>query len=291
MSIRIVLNGTTYRGLNELPQGFDARIQPFTNLPIWESLPDDVILDIKTINVTPKTWPTVQVKHLPQLPPSALSLPHDTAQNTLAARQQRAASALVELYLSHYNRTLQPMEAEELTALTGEAPERTAARLNDLFPTSTGRQRIDASGAPYTETFTNGNPNLKIDGTDLSLNIPQILRVKLRRSNEADPGDSPVDDSNRLVTIELRREVRYIANDSRDISIDGPTTARHTGWTDEVSPPPNQVKAFHDAVIGRRPLYTPTRLLTGDNLNQIFVTYAILAFVLVLIVMLIATLL
>lgn len=287
----IRLNGERYRHLSELPSGFDARIQPLANLSIWEHLPGDVMLHVRTRNVTPKTWPTVQVRHLPTLPPSAVARLQDEAMNTPVARRRRAASALLDLYTLHYNLTLSPTERDKVRALAKEAPEDAAAHLERLVPRDANRLHIHSSDAAATQEVSDPIPSLQDDGSNLRLHIPQSLLVEIRRSPEHDPHDSSLDGPNRLFAVEVRREVRYVANDRRDVSIVGSSTSRFTEWSDEVpAPPPTQVKAFEDAVIGRKPLYTPTRLLTNDSLGQIIATFAILVLVLIILTVLIVTL-
>jgi len=310
---RVDLNGTTYHHLTDLPPGFAVRIQPFKNLSIWRNLPKNSDLAVRSINVMPETWLTTCAQHLPAVPPSAVEAPRD-AQATTSGRH--AASALVELYVTHYNRTLSPAKAEALVRRSAENPDMVSDELSHLYPThcqesvtrevteedSTGRTTASCAGNDGPDQAQDRhakrqrrvdgparmNPSLWNDGSFWLIDIPQVLHVEIRASKKASPVNADVGG---WYAVEYRRVVRYTANESRDINIRAAESSVRSGWTDEVpAPPPAQRKAFQDAVIGKEPLYSPTRLLTKNDASLIIATFTIILVTLVALVIVVASL-
>jgi hypothetical protein len=264
---QILLNGTPYRHLHDLPRGFAARIDSFASQPIWENLPKDAVLHISVSNATAKTWPTTEARHLPTISPPSVST--NASADTLDEPTQRAAMALVDLYASHYAADLSDAEADSLKTNVQE----------DLAKTTRGGGRV--SLAPSTDTGSSPamNATLKVDGSGVHLRIPQRLRVEIARDNSSSASNV---DARRLLMVEVRRVVHYTVTERVDVSVEDEEMSSETGWTNETPAPPlRQVKAFKDAVVGMRPMYDPGRLLTQKSRTQILTVVAIMTAMLV----------
>lgn len=315
----VVLNGTAYRHLSDLPPGFAVRIQPFADLSIWSNLPQNSDLVIRTVNVAPETWPTTGVQHLPALPPSAVEALHGAEVEGSSAAGRHAAAALVELYVSHYNQTLSPAKDEAIIKRSAEKPEMVSEELSHIFPpnshehvtqevteedssthttppyegTNSPHQAsdVDAEQNGHVDGLTRMRPHLWNDGSFWLIDIPQLLDVEIRASKNATRASPANAELNACYAVEYRRVVRYAANENRDITILAPEYSVRSGWTDEVTAaPPDQRKAFQDAVIGNMPLYSPTRLLTTNDVTLIIATFTIILAILVTLVVVTALL-
>lgn len=275
---RIIFNGTPYPSLNDLPADVEQRIRSFADQPIWDHLPDGLTLVVRTVNMTSTTWLTTDVDRLPTLFPSAVATLPNEAANTPAARGRRAASALVSLYLSHFNTTLSPDEKEQLIGLAGDVPEQAAARLRTLVRPYLRGEFVDVSAfraeltkeqfekerevleqlpeSGFPDVVCHGypldlNPRLEYDGSSWCIKIPQVLCVDIREPGPVDtrpPGSLEVHGD---FLVEGGRVVQYVANEKRDRSAMETGSTVYTGWTDDIPPPPSSAQnAFQTAVLG-----------------------------------------
>jgi hypothetical protein len=307
---RMILNGEAYRSAGHLPAGMGDRVRELAHHPIWNHLPDGFMLVVSTLNMTPSTWLTTDVDHLPILSPSATGTPPNEKANPPAARDRRAASALVDLYVSHYNSVLSPDEADQLVALAGDVPEQAAERLSTLFrPYMCGahvevsevrdalpdkhsdqtRDILDAlpsTGAPesFDATYpTNMNPTLQYDGSHWRIEIPQSLCVEIRAFGPADERSVTLHEPLGIFLVEGRRVIQYIANESRDHAVIGTGRTVYTDWTDQIPEPPSvHQKTFQTAVTAQRPLRTASSLFRTDAVILIIGVFAIIAFLVIL---------
>ena len=267
----VVVNGTTYRHLSDLPPGFAVRIQPFANLSIWRNVPQDSDLVIRTVNVMPETWPSTRAQHLPMLPPSAVEAPRSAEAGTPTTSGRHAATALVELYVRHYNHTLSPAQADALIRQSTGKPEMVSEELSRLHSVN-----VQNHGTREWE-LKRINPGLRNDGSFWLMDIPQVLDVEIRTSQDEARSPAIGADFDVWYAVEYRRVVQYAANENLDINIHSTESSVRSGWTDDVpAAPPDQRKAFQDTVTGKKPLYTPTRLLTGNDTTLIITTLTII---------------
>lgn len=305
MSPRILLNGESYAGLSALPPDLGARVESFADLPLWTSLPDHVVLAISTVNVTPRTWPTTAVQHLPALPPSAVRTVSDEGADSREAQSRRAVSALARLYTSHYAPTLSGNMIEKLVGLASDEPEAVAEELSNLYPTyfrgttadafaqqggsrhelGSTNSRTTAADASYSIDFNvpaDLNPKLWHDGETWRLDIPQNLYVEIQ-DGERDEWDTDAPEvSDTRFAIEFRRVVQYTANEKRDISQRASGRSVRSDWNESVPPPPSkQLKAFERAVTGQEPMFSSSRLLSPIMLILIIGTFTIIAFIVI----------
>ena len=62
---RVIFNGEAYKCADHLPAGMGDRVRELTRHPIWNHLPDGLMLVVSTLNMTPSAWLTTDVDHLP----------------------------------------------------------------------------------------------------------------------------------------------------------------------------------------------------------------------------------
>jgi hypothetical protein len=133
------------------------------------------------------------------------------------------------------------------------------------------------------------NPTLVHQGSYWRLEIPQSLFVRIRRDDPFHDAARLMNDERAVFSTEIRRMVRYDANEDRAASISGTVRGVYTGWTNDIpAPPSDRLDAFKTAAIGKNGL---SEVLTSCGPGVLLLaigTITIIGFLIVLIVFFLA---